>query len=1658
MTLINCLGFPLLTRYGVCTSITISGDFNQGKCLVLYRSLYSIALYMRPTAGCLMENTPPPDSEPSVVFSEDFVLVTDHVRCFINEHSFCRLQSTFTGGLVYDAGIVSWIVATMQVSDPRPWEPEHVPNVVVDDTVHLDQKWRTEIVWVEEDLEHDIDMALNKAFGPQVVRTHCRSASDAKRLEAEFSPLALHDYLSLLHRFRVIREQGRIILQSGNAHALRRDHRDKIQRDAAAKKKEQERKSVPKQERMDERKKKRAIKEQLDDVELQGARHIVGGVLAAVFGGLTARFLSKGASAADSIKVFLDGLMSAKKQLMRLMGFLWFIPLVLVLHYFLGEWKLPFVTSAVVAFLPKFLPKGIWDRITTIFSSGDVQTQVGFSGYGNLIAVLFAASVFRGRVTDAKVSEFNKRVGFMPKAAQGWESLITFAMNGIEKLVNFVRKQFGREAIELYHRPDRVVHEWAKRAEVFLRDDAVGKEMDQNKLDSLLDCLQEGYGFKEVYRGTEAGKLVDITVSRLGAMTVPHLGAIASRNNTRFEPVTVFLYGAPGVGKTLMAVAFVTALLLKSELIEKPYTPDMVTSQMWQKGTSEYWQGYNRQKAIIMDDAFQNRAFAGDKDNDYFNIIKMVGCFSMPLNFADLASKGKIFFGSQLVFGSTNLSSINAEAGIVIQEPEAVARRIHFGYQLFVNPQYQLNGKLDYSKFVIERQRCLNSFQAGSDPLLAFPWYIWSVERHDFMRGTNHGESMPLIEAIGVICAEIRERMASHTVAQQSLNAMITAFGAMPHVEAQAGRQLPKLNEVFRASHLMSLVRAARAEFFSDCSCVQKLGTVAAFAAGGFVAFKLIETILRGLCGLVSGMFSRKAVAPQSNRPLTRPAKFYRKQIVTQAGQEYTATDFAYSNSYKMFNDSTGMIYGQVLFVCHEMALQPQHFTEAMRAHVESGVASLDDTLCFRNCLNSENVHTMSIAKYLGFERVSDPDNDVEFVRFTNILAQKSIITMFLKQSDLKHTHSCTVELHLCEIDDRKRRLPDNKHMCYTYPHVGYDGIEGLSGKPLRFAATRQMNRYFTYPSARDTGDCGAILALQNSKLFGGRAIMGVHCAGTVRSVGGYANVVTEEMIRKAMATLYVIDDKYAEDATKRKIVTQCGDAAPFVEMGSFMPLYTVDMPVSFCPFSKYKKTNFHDPTKYDHEPAVLGSVVRDGVRIWPMEQAVKPYSTPVLHHEIDCLPHAVYTAFRPLYEATDKLHRRLYSFDEAVIGIPHEKFRAIPRNTAPGFPYVCAKRDKSGKKDFFGDGVDYDLTSAECAVLRERVSEVLHEARKGVRLSHTYVDFLKDELRPKAKIEAVATRLISSAPLDYVVAWRMLFGSFSSAVMRNNVETGMAPGICCYSDWPRIARWLQSKGSKVFDGDFKAFDSSEQPCVHEAILDEINRWYNDSAENQLARRVLWMDLVHSRHVGGIGDSKRYIYQWAKSLPSGHPFTTIVNSLYSLICLIVCYISLTGDMCGFWRLVAPLTYGDDNVVNVHDSVVALYNQKTVSAKMKELFGMTYTSGSKTGDLVEYTDLESVTFLKRRFFCDEKGWLCPLELSSFLYTHYWCKNPLLKDAILKDNIENALEELSLHPQDVWDKHHGDLVDGLMSEYGIATKARPDRASYLSLVLKRTEEWY
>jgi hypothetical protein len=378
----------------------------------------------------------------------------------------------------------------------------------------------------------------------------------------------------------------------------------------------------------------------------------------------------------------------------------------------------------------------------------------------------------------------------------------------------------------------------------------------------------------------------------------------------------------------------------------------------------------------------------------------------------------------------------------------------------------------------------------------------------------------------------------------------------------------------------------------------------------------------------------------------------------------------------------------------------------------------------------------------------------------------------------------------------------------------------------------------------------------------------------------------------------------------------------------------------------------------------------------------------------------------------------RVLTFEEAVEGIPGE-IESLPMNTSPGFPHnAISLPGFPGKTRFFGKEEFKDFTREEAKALKEEVLDIIEQANKGVRLEHIYSDFLKDERRPIAKVDAGKTRLISCAPLAMTIACRMLTLKFSAMVQQYNAHLGFGIGVNPYSaDWDFVARMLlQFGGRNIIAGDYTNHDGSLTLPLMMAAMSVINRFYDD--EFTKAREILTLDVGNSRHINW-----NKVYQWNKGLASGHAWTAVLSSMCNHVNIRSSWV-LSNDadissLAQFGKNVYVLVLGDDVIMAVSDDYCEIFSPKRVSECLAVL-GMTFTDEEKNASRSDFRSISEVSFLKRSFRYENSvgRFVGPLDLSTILEMPFWTKAGPAERSITIDNLWFALKELALHGPEVY----------------------------------------
>ncbi|AKG93960.1 nonstructural protein [Antarctic picorna-like virus 1] len=1549
---------------------------------------------------------------------------------------------------------------------------------------------------------------------------------------------------------------------ANKSKAMARLERDAHQVKSAKERYKAARKLFPKQQRERDIKAERKAMQNMRVVgpQEEAFSHVVTGVAGAAFVGLATaigRIASSSEKVSQSSSKLFDTIRVKIEEFSKFckdtLGSVWIIPVAILAHFLLApHFHQPIILTFAGVMLAKLFGADIWKAVSGFFQP-EQQSGGGITGIGGLICTILCTAVLPTRNAAMFLGELMKRMSNFDRAKEGFESFFGYALKYAERAANCLLRMFSLKEVQWVSQSEKLADEFCAKVDDFEKLVRSGSTLvNTEKCIEMAKLQVDAIGLKTTIRDDRMRVKIERTLSRLTMLLQPYQGAITAARNFRPEPTFLCFYGGSGLGKTTMVTKFACTVLVMSGLT----TFDDALKNLWQKGNTEYWNGYVNQKCLIMDDCFQIKPVPGDADNEYMNVIRMIGNWAYALNFADLESKGKFYFDTPLVIGTTNCAGVAQQAGVLITEPEAVVRRIKHPYKIWVNEDYQTaDGKLDYAKVEAEFSANLDALEVAGNAtpeqhFMAYPWNAWHLTYHNFSQPVESGARKEISALILEIVAEIKRSKDSHESGLVNLNRFLKGIGEGPVFQSSLGDEAfgeilhdpeeeepldvegdPLMDlgfdsaacdidedEVLRGSfdggppgsnfpipkmglfndryaddpeilgyngrqytklyaRSSNVVHDWKAKLYAKFPALFVAGNFAIGVLFGYAAMQIAKTVFnfcRSMFGMILGRkgVPRGRVTHQSNVRETRgvpPKVFFSSQTRAESGYVDKAHvhNLIYENTHKMYLDydtEMEVQIGQIQFIESNLAMAPKHFSRQMYDLLEKGKICKDSKLTLiRAIYGTKTVFTVS--EYLAMNRATVPERDIEFLMFPrgSLLASKKITQFFLTDEQYQKAINSGGAVRLDVMLEQTKK--DGRHQ------VRHTLSSNRTEYMKSIGAQGTMNKdVLQYDMDTEKGMCGAPLTIAENRYFGGNCYLGFHIAGSpgLFQRKGFCAIVTLEMVLDAKKKLRIVTDDMIADLEKRGVKLDFGTEEQsgfprgngLIE-GSFTYIGQVDKAISLSPNSKLKLSPIGELEVFGtnpQRPAQLKPFLNgEGERVVPMLKGLEAYATPAEYREVPNLEAIVSLATRPFREASVDDYNGIFTKEEAIMGVEGLKIKSISRSTSAGYPYVL--ETKAGKKDFFGCESDFSFDSEECVALFERVEHIVENAKQGVRLAHVFVDFLKDETRPHAKVDAGASRVISGAPLDYVVAFRMYFGAFMASMFKHHTKSGMCPGINPFSDWWQLASKLQQHGDKCFDGDFKRFDSSEQPYLHYAILDFINRWYDDGEENAQIRSILWLDLIHSRHLGGNGRDQSYIYQWNKSLPSGHPFTTPVNSLYSLITLTACYCKATNDFTNMWDHVYIATFGDDNITNVDDETSEVFNQVTVARDMQEQFGLTYTAGSKEAELKPYSTLEECTFLKRRFVQDPLGaggWVAPLDPASFLFTSYYYKNN--KDMVgeMRNNLENMLGELCFHSIEMWDKYFP-TVSEVLVEGGFVPNFE-SREAYQQMMKARIDAWF
>jgi hypothetical protein len=501
-----------------------------------------------------------------------------------------------------------------------------------------------------------------------------------------------------------------------------------------------------------------------------------------------------------------------------------------------------------------------------------------------------------------------------------------------------------------------------------------------------------------------------------------------------------------------------------------------------------------------------------------------------------------------------------------------------------------------------------------------------------------------------------------------------------------------------------------------------------------------------------------------------------------------------------------------------------------------------------------------------------------------------------------------------------------------------------------------EMHFGWQYKGIFHAGDCGSLLIANAATIQ--RRLLGMHVGSVTTASYGVSVLFTQELLQAMIDKL----DQVHSNIVLEDLPPVTFEARPQGPQGIFTTLGT--MPQHLVPGGTnktqikpspihgmaYEVTTRPPYTVEERKQAGLGDLFRNAV-----EKYSVPF-TPFRANTMKVVEAHLNDVFDNDFPPT--MPKRLLTWKESVVGIPEVDYvDSINLSASAGHPFTTPSvpKTKPGKRTWINeDGTIVPQLLAEL----ELEDSLMRQGRRPI---FVWTDLEKDQRLLNSKVAAGKVRAFTNGNLKVLLHTRRYFGAFSAAFYASHLETFSAVGIDIHGpEWSKLLNKLHSKGANAFDGDFGRWDGSMKLDCMLLFVKLVNRWYNDSKENQRVREVLMDDLIHTIQL-----FRNTLYQTHQGNPSGNALTVVVNTCVNYMYFCNAWVDLIHEPLSTFRNSCGLAfYGDDNHVVPGAEYEERFNLETCKAYFAR-FGLEYGGADKDGSSYTVRPIDDCAFLKNR---------------------------------------------------------------------------------------------
>lgn len=339
---------------------------------------------------------------------------------------------------------------------------------------------------------------------------------------------------------------------------------------------------------------------------------------------------------------------------------------------------------------------------------------------------------------NPQTDKIMRRIGYLgdPKMARGIDKIAEWIQKLISDVVNWYKSSvLGLHVMEDIDSVCSPVENWYAECDVFVTKYYSGT-MQWNDINwsVLMNLYSRGTALARQPRFVDARQDIWRVVNKLGNILEKYNQHGRGGASVRSPPVTLYLFGDTGVGKSSVTYPF-AAEILKGINDKEKLAIDLV--KYWKSlvymrsAEQEFWDGYENQLVTVFDDFNQQIDSAANPSTELFEVIRASNSFPYPLHMASIDQKASTAFTSKIIMVSSNMARPKTQS---LNFEKALFRRFDLSVRvtrkLGVAPK---EGEFDPDIYNFERYDMVTGQEFG--PMTYDEIVRWSVDRYFERKG-----------------------------------------------------------------------------------------------------------------------------------------------------------------------------------------------------------------------------------------------------------------------------------------------------------------------------------------------------------------------------------------------------------------------------------------------------------------------------------------------------------------------------------------------------------------------------------------------------------------------------------------------------------------------------------------------------------------------------------------------------------------------------------------------------------------------------------------------------------------------------------------------------------------------------------------------------------